>query len=587
MSDEINTGSSEQDNVGNVQGKSNYPPSFGMATDVATEPSTSQTAIACTQKEPLSFEHKGIQLEESLKNDQAILNIIGQEVVRNEEMCDSRDPDHKERSSDDKLVEDKRIQVRGCPEIVNRDLLEENAKTIDLGKPNQLRTQLQQEKDSEVNNQQLTDVVEQDTSCSENKEVIDSITVDNCEKRTNEDKLEKDTPMETEEYSNQSVSTVRYNFTASPEQVTGAWQDFESSASNFLKGCKWSPDGSCVLTNSDDNVLRIFNLPVELYNGTAVHGLSEMVSVLQMPEGETVYDYCWYPFMSSLDPDTCCLLSSSRDHPIHMWDAFTGSIRCTYRTYNHLDELVAANCLSFNLDGSCIYAGFNKMVRIFDTARPGRDFQERPTTVKKEGQTGIISSIAFSPDNSGMYALGSYSKSVGVYSESDGQLIFLLQGQQGGVTHVMFSPDGTKLYSGGRKDDEIICWDVRNPGTVLYCMNRSVDTNQRVYFDIDRSGQYIISGNADGTVSIWDSTSPPLTSETTTEATLQPVMQFVAHGDFVNGVSFHPSLPLLATTSGQRQFAEPGSDSDEDHVNAMDQDTGIQVDNSLRIWTAA
>lgn len=43
------------------------------------------------------------------------------------------------------------------------------------------------------------------------------------------------------------------------------------------------------------------------------------------------------------------------------------------------------------------------------------------------------------------------SSPVGVYSDSDGELIFLLQGQQGGVTHVMFSPDGTKLYSGGRK----------------------------------------------------------------------------------------------------------------------------------------
>ena len=204
MSDVINTGPSEKDNVGNVQGKSNYPPSFGMATDVATEkPAASETAIACTQKEPSSFEHKGIQLQESLKGDQESLNIIGQEVVRNEEMCDSRDPDHKERSSGDKLVEDKRIQDQGCPEIVKRDLLEENPTTIDLGKPNQLRTQLQQEKDSEVNNQQLTDVVEQDTSCSENKDVIDSVTVDNCEKRTNEDKLEKDTPMETEEYSNQ------------------------------------------------------------------------------------------------------------------------------------------------------------------------------------------------------------------------------------------------------------------------------------------------------------------------------------------------------------------------------------------------
>ena len=30
------------------------------------------------------------------------------------------------------------------------------------------------------------------------------------------------------------------------------------------------------------------------------------------------------------------LLSSSRDHPIHLWDAFTGTIRCTYRAYNHL-----------------------------------------------------------------------------------------------------------------------------------------------------------------------------------------------------------------------------------------------------------
>lgn len=47
--------------------------------------------------------------------------------------------------------------------------------------------------------------------------------------------------------------------------------------------------------------------------------------------------------------------------------------------------------------------------------------------------------------------LSSSSPSVGVYSDSDGELIFLLQGQQGGVTHVMFSPDGTKLYSGGRK----------------------------------------------------------------------------------------------------------------------------------------
>lgn len=43
-------------------------------------------------------------------------------------------------------------------------------------------------------------------------------------------------------------------------------------------------------------------------------------------EGEVVYDMCWYPQMSSQDPASCCVLSSSRDHPVHLWDAFTGEV---------------------------------------------------------------------------------------------------------------------------------------------------------------------------------------------------------------------------------------------------------------------
>jgi len=36
-------------------------------------------------------------------------------------------------------------------------------------------------------------------------------------------------------------------------------------------------------------------------------------------------------------------------------------------------------------------------------------------------------------------------------------------------------------------------------------------------------------------VAVWDSTLPPTSDDTTAEATLQPVMKFIAHGDFVNG----------------------------------------------------
>ena len=32
----------------------------------------------------------------------------------------------------------------------------------------------------------------------------------------------------------------------------------------------------------------------------------------------------------------CSLISTSKDHPVHLWDAFTGHIRCSYLSFNHL-----------------------------------------------------------------------------------------------------------------------------------------------------------------------------------------------------------------------------------------------------------
>ena len=93
-----------------------------------------------------------------------------------------------------------------------------------------------------------------------------------------------------------------------------------------------------------------------------------------------------------------------------------------------------------------------------------------------------------------MYAAGTYLRSIGVYGTEDGAPLCILQGQAGGVTHLQFSPDGTRLYSGGRKDPEVLCWDLRNLGRIMFSMQRNVTTNQRVYFDMDWSGRYLFSG---------------------------------------------------------------------------------------------
>ncbi|XP_032661652.1 telomerase Cajal body protein 1 [Chelonoidis abingdonii] len=350
-----------------------------------------------------------------------------------------------------------------------------------------------------------------------------------------------------------------YAFLGPPKLLTGAWAEYSCVPENFLKGCKWAPDGSCLLTNSADNTLRIYNLPPELF-GQEWGAVAEMSPVLRMAEGDTIYDYCWFPLMSSADPPTCFFASSSRDNPVHVWDAFCGDLRATFRSYNHLDELTAAHSLCFTPDGSQLFCGFDKTVRVFETERPGRVCESRPTFVKKQGQSGIISCITFSPAQP-LYACASYSRTVGLYSRAEGTALAMLQGHRGGVTHALFSPDGTRLFTGGRKDPEILSWDLRQPGQVLFSMRRSVATNQRLYFDLERSGRFLLSGTTEGLVLVWDTAQPPTGDP---DPVLEPLLQFQALRDCVNGISLHPSLPLLASASGQREFLEPWDSAEED-----------------------
>lgn len=374
-----------------------------------------------------------------------------------------------------------------------------------------------------------------------------------------------------------AYSPAQYDFSQLPWALTGAWAEYTNVPENFLKGCKWAPDGSCILSNSDDNILRIYNLPPELYSAEW-DLLQEMGPVLRMSEGDTIYDYCWYPLMNSSDPDSCFVTSSSRDNPIHVWDAFTGHLKASYRAYDHLDELSAAHSLCFSPDGSQLFCGFDKMVRVFDTSRPGRDCECRPTFQKKQGQPGIVSCIAFSPDQD-IYACGSYSRCVGLYSYQEGVPLAVLHGPIGGVTHLRFSADGRCVFSGGRKDPEILCWDVRHPGKVLTSLRRNIATNQRIYFDMESSGRYLLSGDTQGVVSVWDMSSPP------EDGVLSPALQFQAQKDCVNGISLHPSLPILATASGQRKFPESEEESeDESQKEVARVKRGNTGENALQLW---
>lgn len=102
-----------------------------------------------------------------------------------------------------------------------------------------------------------------------------------------------------------------------PKPIKAAEIDFNQYGrrNNYLKGCKWAPDGSCLMTCSEDQQVRLFNLPFELsqvpvqlpFDSADQSQLQpiRMQSVLDIQESGLIYDFCFNSKMNSNDPDSC------------------------------------------------------------------------------------------------------------------------------------------------------------------------------------------------------------------------------------------------------------------------------------------
>ncbi|XP_014610118.1 PREDICTED: telomerase Cajal body protein 1 isoform X1 [Polistes canadensis] len=354
------------------------------------------------------------------------------------------------------------------------------------------------------------------------------------------------------------------NWIVSPKLICIATKEYQptTSCENFTKGCQWSPDDTCLLVPSEDFRIRLYELPSTFYSNKIPLDFTtlDLKAAVVVKEGGLVYDTCWYPFMNSWNPATCCFLSTSKESPIHLWDAFTGELRATYRAYNDVDEVAAAISVQFIDYGKQIFSGFKNTLHIFDTNYPGRQIETINFKKDFPNTSGLVSCIRENPLMPGLVAFGTYSKSIGLYKDTP----ICTFKTASGVTQIEFSPCGTKLYSAVRRSNEFLCWDLRNPGTVLYSFQkRQADTNQRIQFDITSHGRHLISGGVDGKINIWE-----LLEGKNEDEIENPKYEFKISEDSVNGVSIHKNLPIVATSSGQR----------------ICDIEGVNRDNSVKLW---
>lgn len=270
----------------------------------------------------------------------------------------------------------------------------------------------------------------------------------------------------------------------------------------------------------------------------------------------------------------------------------------------------SASVVTFDPTGAKICAGgfrTDRTLHVFATSEPGRSstlLRIGKTRRSSDGQKGLISSLAYSPDGN-LLAVGTFSPgSIYVYDERSGsqpsgtiltglcvvghgrshsrkkrrfvavdkdetteesrmdwlssaKIKWFLARAQSGVTQLRFAPNTDYvLYSASRRSSAILAWDLRmlggkeeyqsNPIAGFGSFETDNDTNQRIEFDLDTEGSTLYTGGRDGCVRIYDVQSGELQGK------------IDGLEDAANGVSYgqlpSTSNAFLAVASGSRRF---------------------------------
>jgi len=372
------------------------------------------------------------------------------------------------------------------------------------------------------------------------------------------------------------------------------------------KGCQFSPDGTCLLT-ARANKLELYNTIYDddddddddenQHDETDSGGANDWKPAITCNSGDSIRSYAWYPHMNSNDPATCCFLGASRSSPVHLYDAYDGSIRATYRPYNGLDEMESPTTLCFVENGQKLVTGglrTDRLLHVFDVNRPGRDhapplLKLGKTRRSKDGQKGLVSAMAYS-EHKGVIAVGTYSPgSIYLYdlrastksgvseivlssaaSTCNGGTVCLsghgkkartnkrkrfatnddendtvgmnfsaakLQWYQsrtrGGVTQVEFESDNY-LFSTSRRSNAILQWDLRKMGSSNFCPGiASFETNN----ETNQRIEFCLQGDQ-----IWTGGLDGNVRVYSHKKPKDHLLAKLEFGDCVNGISLHPDM---------------------------------------------
>jgi WD40 repeat protein len=262
----------------------------------------------------------------------------------------------------------------------------------------------------------------------------------------------------------------------SDDSIVRVWDSNTSKVIQELKGhtdrarsVAFSPNGSRIVSGSHDHTARVWD---------AESGIQ-----LRTLEGHT-----GWVFSVAFSPDGKRIVSGSDDHTLRVWDAESG--RELHKLEGHVSRVLS---VAFSPDGTRVISGsHDHTVRVWD-AKSGTEL------LSIEGHTDWVWSVAFSPDGTRIVS-GSRDHTVRAWDADSGAEIRTLRSHTNGVSSVAFSPDGTRIVSGSR-DQIVRVWDA-DSGIELQTLTGHISPVLSVSFSQD--GVYVVSSSSDETMRVWD-----------------------------------------------------------------------------------
>ncbi|WP_435008935.1 protein kinase domain-containing protein [Tundrisphaera lichenicola] len=307
----------------------------------------------------------------------------------------------------------------------------------------------------------------------------------------------------------------------------------------------YSPDGSRILTGSDDGTARLWDATT----GAEVLTIKAHAG----PVGSAVFS-----------PDGSRILTGGADKTARIWDSRTG---VEVRAIQGPDIKIFS--VAFSPDGSRILIGGDGgTVKVWDAQTGGE-------ILALKGQAGPTASVIFSPDGSRILT-ASGEGSARVWDAKTGVEVLALKGHVSSVFSARFSPDGTRVVTGSR-EKSVKVWDVRTGAEALMLKGHtdwvlsavfSPDGARVVTTSLDRmakvwdvktgaeivelkghagpvfsaefspDGSRILTGSRDGTARVWD------------VKTGVEVLMLKGHTDWVRSVRFSPNGSRILSGSG-------------------------------------